>query len=827
MSSTDEPTAGQTSEPASNLTTATPPDVDDVDDLDGAAAPERPPVASYLFAADAGAPLRRRPADVWRFLVAGTIYVLLGWAASSRPPLDERTLELFDSVPDWLRVIGWIGYTGAGLAAIGLVIATLLRGGVGRGVFRDVVVSLLVGVGLVVLGARLATGSWPDFLPELFDVESDPAYPTPRTGLVVLVVSAMAPYFTYSVRKLGWWVIVISAVSPILLGLSSITAVLGALALASLSVAIVRLIYGSPEGLPPLGRLVETLERVGVPTTDLAYLPDQPGTVGLATATAADGRSLTIKVYSQDAADRQQSERVWKSMWYRSSGPTPAAGRVQQVEHEALALLVADRADVSVPQVIEAGQDEGGDVLLVVVEPDGTPLGDVPDGELDDATLLGIWRSLGRLQEFKIAHGRIGPTTVRVGAGGPSFVDFNQSSMLPTPQQYGADIASLLGTTAALVGPERAVDIALEGIQRRRLVAALPFLQDACVEPSLRTYVKHSKVKFGRIREVLAERLEVDEPELVSVRRVSVQDLVVVFFMIVAANALISQIAEVGFDTLVDELKTASIGWLIAAFVIKVAGYSTAHIELTAAVAKPLPYAPTAILQPAKSFVGLVVPSSAGTMAVNIRFLQKQGVPTAAAMAQGPLISLVDNAVEIILLLLTGWAMGQAVESDSLGDQGSGGLLAIVGVVIVVGLIVVAVVPKLRAKVWPKVVEAFTAVKDIVSSPSRLGRIFLSETLEKMVGALALGAVVASFGLDVSFTALIFVTVGTSLLAGLAPVPGGIGVAEATMTALLTAVGVPSEQAFSVAIVYRLITSYIPPILGFFSLNWLKDKGYL
>ena len=40
-------------------------------------------------------------------------------------------------------------------------------------------------------------------------------------------------------------------------------------------------------------------------------------------------------------------------------------------------------------------------------------------------------------------------------------------------------------------------------------------------------------------------------------------------------------------------------------------------------------------------------------------------------------------------------------------------------------------------------------------------------------------------------------------------------------------VGVPSEQAFSVAIVYRLITSYIPPILGFFSLNWLKDKGYL
>jgi uncharacterized protein (TIRG00374 family) len=137
------------------------------------------------------------------------------------------------------------------------------------------------------------------------------------------------------------------------------------------------------------------------------------------------------------------------------------------------------------------------------------------------------------------------------------------------------------------------------------------------------------------------------------------------------------------------------------------------------------------------------------------------------------------------------------------------------------------VVPKLRKKVWPKVKEAFAAVKDIVSSPARLGRIFLSETLEKLVGALALGAVVAAFGLDISFTALIFVTVGTSLLAGLAPVPGGIGVAEATMTALLTGVGVPAEQAFSVAITYRLITSYIPPVLGFFSLNWLTEKGYI
>lgn len=85
----------------------------------------------------------------------------------------------------------------------------------------------------------------------------------------------------------------------------------------------------------------------------------------------------------------------------------------------------------------------------------------------------------------------------------------------------------------------------------------------------------------------------------------------------------------------------------------------------------------------------------------------------------------------------------------------------------------------------------------------------------------------AAFGADVSFVALIFVSIGTGLLAGLAPVPGGIGVAEATMTALLTGVGLPSEQAFSIAVTFRLVTSYLPPVLGFYSLNELTKKGYL
>jgi uncharacterized protein (TIRG00374 family) len=119
------------------------------------------------------------------------------------------------------------------------------------------------------------------------------------------------------------------------------------------------------------------------------------------------------------------------------------------------------------------------------------------------------------------------------------------------------------------------------------------------------------------------------------------------------------------------------------------------------------------------------------------------------------------------------------------------------------------------------------SVREIVLSPSTLGQIFAGETLNKLIGALSLAATMAAFGASLPFAAVIFVSVGTGLLAGLAPVPGGIGVAEATMSGLLTASGVPAEQAVSIAIIHRVMTAYLPPILGFFSFNWLTKQKYI
>jgi uncharacterized membrane protein YbhN (UPF0104 family) len=66
-----------------------------------------------------------------------------------------------------------------------------------------------------------------------------------------------------------------------------------------------------------------------------------------------------------------------------------------------------------------------------------------------------------------------------------------------------------------------------------------------------------------------------------------------------------------------------------------------------------------------------------------------------------------------------------------------------------------------------------------------------------------------------------------SLFAGLMPVPGGIGVSEAGLTAGLTAAGVPAETAFAIALAYRFATFYLPPIWGSLCYRWLVKRRYL
>jgi uncharacterized protein (TIRG00374 family) len=119
--------------------------------------------------------------------------------------------------------------------------------------------------------------------------------------------------------------------------------------------------------------------------------------------------------------------------------------------------------------------------------------------------------------------------------------------------------------------------------------------------------------------------------------------------------------------------------------------------------------------------------------------------------------------------------------------------------------------------------EAVKTVKNPKTAVTALGASMGTEILYGAGFAMCVLAV----GGSVSLGEAVFINVTVSLFAGLMPVPGGVGVSDAGMTAGLTAVGVPSDIAVPAVLIYRLVSYYLLPLWAYLSMRWLTKHDYL
>ena len=105
--------------------------------------------------------------------------------------------------------------------------------------------------------------------------------------------------------------------------------------------------------------------------------------------------------------------------------------------------------------------------------------------------------------------------------------------------------------------------------------------------------------------------------------------------------------------------------------------------------------------------------------------------------------------------------------------------------------------------------------------------IFGGEVGAQLLVALSLGAALHAFDQHLSLASLIIVLTLGSMIGGISPVPGGMGVVEAGMILSLTAAGIPQDDAVAAVFVQRLFTAYLPPIWGWFCLVWMRKRDYL
>jgi tRNA A-37 threonylcarbamoyl transferase component Bud32 len=561
-----------------------------------------------VFSSASDAPRSRRPVDVVLGVLAVVTVVVLTFPAPGPTSLDSLVTDLVQGLPG---LFGWfweISYDLLLLWSLVLVAIALLARGRGRLLLDELLAGALA-VGFALVVGSLAGTDWSDSVGAIAASGSPPVYLAVRLALTTAVVVAASPYMARPFRYVGWWVVGIGGLAGVALGTSLPIGMIVAFAVGIGSAAIVHLVLGSPAGRLTLDQVGGALADLGVDATRLRQAPLEPRGVAIAFAEAADGRSLLVKIYGRDARDGQLLASAWSSLWYRGEPPHLALGRRQQVEHEAFVTLLAERAGVAVLPVVAAGMASQRDALLVT-EVTGRPLRTLDPGEVDDELLRGIWADAGRLHALGVAHRRLDGARIVVRPDGtPAFGDFGGAEV--AADDVDADRSRILVATALAAGPERAASAALAALGGDALARVLPLVQPAALERSTRRAVKEQDWDLDDLRKACADVAGVELPKLAQLRRVSLRSIGFVLLIALVAYAMISAVANVGLDKLVDEFEGADLGWLVAATLISPIYPVAQTVATLGASFRPLRFGPVLMLEYAIQFIALAVPSSA------------------------------------------------------------------------------------------------------------------------------------------------------------------------------------------------------------------------
>jgi uncharacterized membrane protein YbhN (UPF0104 family)/tRNA A-37 threonylcarbamoyl transferase component Bud32 len=767
----------------------------------------------------------RRPGDALLLFGAISLFIILALRATEVSVAGENVFVLVHGLPEGLNGIFtfFYGFGSLWVVPIVAVVALLLRN-----VLLAVTLALS---GLAAAGAAHLLQSWLDtahsttLASDLAAAGVIPSFPLVRVAIVAALATAAGPYVIRPVRIAAWVVALLVGTAGMYLALGLPGDVAGGIVLGFAVARIVFLALGAPAGRPTASQVQLALTELHIDAVEVVE-SDEPltGAVEMLAMTT-DGRHLVVRVLGRDQRDASFLAKSWRWLTQKDYQPNLFVTRVNEVEHEAYVTLLAERAGASVPDVVVAGAAGADAAMLVESYPSGRPLHLLTAREVTPEVIADVWQTLARLQAAGIAHGHPCAERFIIKAdGGVCLTDFSAAAAGASPDNLHRDVAELLATTAVLVGAEVAVAAAIAAVGADAVKGALPFVQPVVISRETRAAIgRHSKL-LEEVRTTAATTIGEKPPELQPLRRITIGGLLMAVFTFVAIYVLLGQIGEL--SGLGDVLSTAEWGWVFIGFFFSLFTYPASAIALLAALPNRMPFGPVTELQLATKFTNLVTPAEVGSAAMNIRFLQGQGVDAATAVTSGVAISFLSTVAQVLLFTVCLLATGGEWSTQGLPD-GIGLVILIVVIVLGIGAAIVARVPKVRRMVAPQARKVWNQITHLAKSPGRTLTIVASGLIGGVLYALCLGACLRAYGGHLSLAMLIVINSSASTVANLAPVPGGMGVAEAGLVAGMTAAGIDSSTAVAAVMTHRLITFWLPPFFGWLAIRDLAHRKFI
>lgn len=295
--------------------------------------------------------------------------------------------------------------------------------------------------------------------------------------------------------------------------------------------------------------------------------------------------------------------------------------------------------------------------------------------------------------------------------------------------------------------------------------------------------------------------------------------LVLAVLLVLALYVLVPQIGA--FRSSWAVLGQLTIAWVIIAIGLTALTYLAGALNYYLLAIKRLRYGPTVLVQFAAMFINRLLPAGLGAIGANYAYLKRQrhsGAQAATVVAMNNLLGAVGHALVVAIVLLAFSGRRTALLPSYGHLAGSVLKVAALALLILGGLAVALGWHRFRRRLTSLRLQALSYRQ----RSWRLSGALLSSTALTLANVFCLLACGLAVGVSLPFVVVLLVfTFGVG--AGTAtPVPGGLGGFEAGLTAGFVAYHVAAPAALAAALLYRLVSYWLP--LGFGGLAFVVSQ---
>ena len=272
-------------------------------------------------------------------------------------------------------------------------------------------------------------------------------------------------------------------------------------------------------------------------------------------------------------------------------------------------------------------------------------------------------------------------------------------------------------------------------------------------------------------------------------------------------------------DQLEQSLKTleqANLLWVLAALLVFFSGLPIVTVQYMVLALRKLPFWLTFRVQMAGLFVSKLLPSSLGTITLNMYYFTKRGYNLSEGttmLTMNGITSTIAYSILIFLALLSDNFKVRTIFNDIHIPLGVIFIVLAVLLLLGFGLLIFG---KIRHKIYVALKNLAENIKIYKHRPHAISISILTNGLGSFTGLFALYASAHALGVDLTLSSALLAYTFGNIAAGLIPTPGGLGAAEAGLYSGLVVVGVGVSDAVSVTMLYRLISYWIPILPGYY-----------